>query len=157
MIARKTLAVATVVVTAGWLFTFHTDDQLRADDKVVQIPSTAEGSASASEKAVLMQTKLKASSTVLDGLVNGDFAKIRRAAELLEKVAEASPRRYKDLEEMRVYEHFRDEFIRESGRLQRMANDRNLEGAAYVHQNLTSTCIACHLHVRERIAPPLSR
>lgn len=151
MVSNRFLAGSLAVVVAVLLLTAN------ADDNVVPIPSTSDGVLSDSEKSVLMQTKLKASSTVLDGLVNGDFAKIRRAAELLEKVAEASPRKYKNLEEMQVYEHFRDEFIREAGRLQKMANDRNLEGAAYVHQNITSTCISCHLHVRERVAPPLNR
>ena len=131
---------------------------LQADDtKVVQIPSTSSNPLNASEKAILMQTKLKASSTVLDGLVNGDFTKIKRAAETLSKVAKASPRRYENIEEMQVYEHFRDEFIREAGRLKKLAEDRNLEGAAYVHQNITSTCISCHLHVRERSVPPLNK
>lgn len=151
MKSARILGVSAVVLAVGFLL------NATADDGVVQIPATGDDVLEASEKAVLMQTKLKASSTVLDGLVNGDFAKIQRAAELLEKVAEASPRKYKNLEEMQVYEHFRDEFIRESGRLKQLAKDRNLEGAAYVHQNITATCISCHLHVRERTVPPLNR
>ena len=36
-------------------------------------------------------------------------------------------------------------------KLIRMAETRNLEGAAYTFQNLTGTCIACHQHVRDVI------
>lgn len=147
----RIVAVSAAIALAGWIA--HTS----AEDKVITAPYSVESAAEQSEKAILMQAKLKASSTTLDGLVNGDFTKIKTSAALLSRIAETSPRRYADLEEMTVYEHFRDEFIRQSNRLEELANEKNLEGAAYLHQSLTQTCIACHQHVRTRTVPPLKR
>ena len=106
-------------------------------------------------KQDLMRAKLSSSSLALDGLVNGDFDTLRTASGQLLDIAEASPRRYENVREMAVYEHFRDEFVRLSQRLEQMSEDRNLEGAAYVHQNLTANCIACHQHMRAGRRPRL--
>lgn len=131
-----------------------------ADEReIVPIPSTLEGadaiqkSLNGVSKQALMQGKLNASSEILDGLVNGDFRKIKHSADALQAIALTAPRQYTDVEKLASGEHLRREFIRLAERLGKMADERNLEGAAYVNQNITATCISCHLKLRERRAP----
>lgn len=103
---------------------------------------------------VFMSAKLTSSQEVLKGLLTRDFEKVRRGAEVLRDVAlTAPPREVREEFDSEVYEHFRNEFLRHSGQLELLAGEQNLEGAAYVHQNLTATCIACHEYLRDRTLP----
>lgn len=103
------------------------------------------------EKAVdvpkLMQRKLDSSQRILRGLVNGDMQDVRGGADVLSAVARS--RSWAAREDDAVFAHFNVEFQRLAGKLGRMAEQRNLEGAAYVYNQLTSTCISCHDHVRD--------
>lgn len=120
-----------------------------ADDRVRPIPDTVNADPPEVSSPLMMQTKLTASQRLLDGLLNRDFDTIAASATLLSKVAELpQPAREQPVED-RIYEHFRTEFQRLSQQLQSMAEQKNLEGAAYVHQSLTATCIACHSHLRD--------
>lgn len=97
-----------------------------------------------------MHAKLDSSRKVLSGLVTEDFDVIEQAADALLKTAAAAEemRNGGDMED-KVYGHFRNEFGRLAGDLKEMAQRRNLEGAAYIHSNLTANCIACHQHLRD--------
>lgn len=120
-----------------------------ADDRVRQIPDTVSVETPEVSGPLMMQTKLTASQRTLEGLLNRDFDTIAASADLLYQVAELpQPPRERPIDE-RVYDHFRTEFQRLSQQLKSMAEQRNLEGAAYVHQSLTATCIACHSHLRD--------
>jgi len=100
---------------------------------------------------MMMQAKLAESQHVLEGLLNNDFDRVKRAANSLEQLAElAPPPQRDDVITDRIYDHFRTEFVRLSNQLQTMAKQKNLEGAAYVYQSLTATCIACHTHLRDK-------
>jgi hypothetical protein len=123
--------------------------QTSADDRVRQIPDTLSINTPEVSAPLMMQTKLTSSQRVLEGLLNRDFETIAKAANLLVQVAELpQPPREHPIED-RVYDHFRTEFQRLSQQLKSLAEQKNLEGAAYVHQNLTATCIACHSHRRD--------
>ncbi|MCA9074805.1 MAG: hypothetical protein KDA93_07220 [Planctomycetaceae bacterium] len=121
----------------------------QADDAVRPIPDTVaeplEG-----DSGPMMQAKLMASQRVLEGLLNRDFKTITKSAEVLSQLAVTAPQREEHQRDDLIYEHFRTEFVRLSEQLESMAKHQNLEGAAYVHQNMTSTCIACHEHLRDR-------
>lgn len=99
---------------------------------------------------VLMQAKLSHSQRILEGLVTQDFAAIEKSASGLTRISLTTPDNIRDSDDptdLEVYEHFRLEFIRLAGRLERHAANSQLEATAYVQQNLTSTCIACHDHM----------
>lgn len=101
-----------------------------------------------------MDAKLTATQSVLSGLLTRDFDRIRKAAESLRDMALTAPPEEAGGEfDKEVYEHFRTEFTRLSGQLVTMAERRNFEGAAWVHQSLTSTCISCHDYVRDKASP----
>lgn len=120
-----------------------------ADDRVRQIPDTLSASSPDVSAPLMMQTKLSASQRVLEGFLNRDFEAVVSSADLLAQVAELpQPPREHPIEE-RVYDHFRTEFQRLAQQLKSLAQQDNLEGAAYVYQNLTATCIACHSHLRD--------
>ncbi len=95
----------------------------------------------------LMQKKLGASQRALGGLVGGDLKAVGKEAATLEAIARNPD--WAEHGEDAVFEHFNVEFQRLSAKLGRMAETKNLEGAAYVYNQLTSTCISCHEHVRD--------
>ncbi|MEZ6057602.1 MAG: hypothetical protein R3C01_12955 [Planctomycetaceae bacterium] len=98
----------------------------------------------------LMQMKLDSSRRVLNGLVTEDFEEIEAGADALLRTILAPERDRKAAAgDDKVYEHFRNEFGRLATDLKEMAQRRNLEGAAYLHSNLTANCIACHQHLRD--------
>jgi cytochrome c556 len=96
-----------------------------------------------------MHAKLTATQHVLAGLLREDFRQIEESARQLRDIAESVPVQASSIAaDDRVYEHFRLEFARLASDLERVAAARNLEGAAYVHGNLTATCIGCHQRLR---------
>ena len=121
----------------------------RADDAVRRIPDTVEETLDG-DSGPMMQAKLTASQRVLEGLLNRDFETITTSADVLCQLAGAAPERMHNGRDDLIYEHFRTEFVRLTEQLGSMAKQKNLEGAAYVHQSMTATCIACHEHLRDR-------
>jgi hypothetical protein len=99
-----------------------------------------------------MQAKLAHSQKVLEGLVTHDFKAIEKAAAALSMISLTPPPDLKkagDESDEQVYEHFRMEFARLAGQLEGQARRKQLAGTAYVQQNLTATCIACHDYIRD--------
>ena len=127
-----------------------TEGPIVLGDRTIRIPDTAGAVITPGDRAALMQAKLKAASRALEGTVNGDFGKVGQAAELMRRIAEVDPERYTSVEKMVRTRHFRDEFIRQSMRLRELASERNIEGTAFMLQNVQTTCIECHLAVRTR-------
>ena len=146
----KLFAAAAVLAVFPMLLLSAPEDQ-----RVVPIPDSVDPpeKLDLSTKTALMQAKMNASSEALEGLVNGDFTKIGNAAKVLEAIALAAPRQYQDLHKLDAGEHLRREFLRLAQRLGDQAEQRNLDGAAYVHQHITATCIACHRQLRARRIP----
>ena len=101
-----------------------------------------------------MQAKMVHSQGILHGLVTRDFDEMKQAATKLKQVSLDAP---KDIEgdevDNELYHHFRLEFLRISTQLEKMAEARNVEGAAFAYQSLTANCLACHsyLHGDEQI------
>ncbi|QDU38647.1 hypothetical protein Mal4_29770 [Maioricimonas rarisocia] len=112
-----------------------------ADDRLVMAPE------SEMDNSEIMAAKLTAAHRVLTGLVARDSAMIKGAGKDL--VALCKTAAWRSVEEDPVYTHFSVEFQRLSERLVRLAEEENLDGAAYAYQGLTSTCISCHEHVRD--------
>ena len=99
-----------------------------------------------------MQAKLSHAHQVLEGLVTHDFKSIEKAAAALSKINLTPPpdlNKAGDRTDEQVYEHFRMEFARLAGQLERHARREELAATAYVQQNLTATCIACHDYIRD--------
>ena len=99
-----------------------------------------------------MESKLTQSQRVMEGLVRGDFDVIEDAAKVLKQISLSPPpslRQAGDKSDAEVYEHFRMEFARLTGQLERQARRKEPEATAYVQQNLTATCIACHDYIRD--------
>ncbi|MEQ9406357.1 MAG: hypothetical protein RIK87_01470 [Fuerstiella sp.] len=122
--------------------------------QVQKIPVTADEKKvlSGQETSVLMQAKLVHSQKVLEGLVTQDFDEIEKAAAALAQISLTPPpdlQKAGDKTDEQVYEHFRMEFARLAGQLEGHARRRQLEATAYVQQNLTATCIACHDYIRD--------
>ncbi|MCA9081121.1 MAG: hypothetical protein KDA58_11225 [Planctomycetaceae bacterium] len=106
----------------------------------------AQGQPPASESIDdFMHQKLVHSQKVLQGLVTNDFAAIRKGAGALKQTSLDAPKpKGDDPLDLELYEHFKLEFLRLTTQLGEMADEQNIEGAAFVYQNLTANCMACH-------------
>jgi hypothetical protein len=97
----------------------------------------------------VMHAKLHSTQQVLTGLVAEDYSLITAAAIELHGLArDVPPQGDAANGDAAVYGHFRDELLRLTVELRVMGEDRNLNGAAYVHQQITATCIGCHRQLR---------
>ena len=120
--------------------------------QVKPIPVTDEPVTRSEDTQVMMQAKLSYAHQVLEGLVTHDFKSIEKAAAALSKISLTPPpdlNKAGDRTDEQVYEHFRMEFARLAGQLERHARREELAATAYVQQNLTATCIACHDYIRD--------
>lgn len=128
------VAVAVVLVAAGaWL---TAAEQQRAVPK----PKHDE------KLAAMMLAKLASSQKIVSGLVSEDFAEIRRGAEELNRICEATEwTGHND----QIYSHHRIELKRQSQKLIKLADDRNLDGAAFTYMHSLTTCISCHQYCRD--------
>lgn len=122
--------------------------------QVQTIPVTTDEKAEVSGEStqIMMQAKLVHSHKVMEGLVTHDFETIEKAASALTRISLNPPPEFAksgDTTDAQVYEHFRMEFARLAGQLQKNAQRKELQATAYVQQNLTATCIACHEYIRD--------
>jgi hypothetical protein len=102
-----------------------------------------------------MHAKVVHAHRVFEGLVTADFQKIQKGAEALKLTSLSTPAvEPGESRDDEVYEHFKIEFLRLTSRLEEMAEDENLDGAAYVHDQLNATCIACHQYLRNQPQVP---
>lgn len=119
--------------------------------KVIAIPID---SSTEKPKSVVpfMHAKLAHSHRILEGLVTKDFEKISNAAESLMITSLRTPGiEPGETRNDEVFEHLKLEFLRLSGRLKEVADDRHLEGAAFVSEKLNATCISCHQYLRDEL------
>ncbi len=141
------LILAVLICLGGWsLFT-----GVRAQDRVTPIPVQSGGDKPTRQPVgPLMLAKLSNAQRVVEGLVTHDFDRIATAASAMKIMSLDPPAGWeKKSSDDEVYDHFRMEFMRQAARLEKMAQEKNLSGAAWYQQNLTATCIACHEYIRD--------
>jgi len=98
------------------------------------------------ELAGLMRAKLASSQKVVEGLMAKDFDLIRRGGVEMSKVCDATQWHASDDQ---VYAHYRGELRRTAKRLILLAEEKNLDGAAYTYMHSLTTCISCHDYCRD--------
>jgi hypothetical protein len=96
--------------------------------------------------AGLMLAKLANSQRILTGLVSKDFGEIKRGAEGMHKVCDASQW---ESNPDSIYGQYRNELRRQSLKLTQLADEQNLDGAAFHYMQSVATCINCHQHCRD--------
>jgi hypothetical protein len=94
----------------------------------------------------LMLAKLASSQTIVAGLVSKDFDQIRRGAQDMVRICDATQWESNADD---TYVQYRSELRRQAVRLTQLAGEENLEGAAFVYMHSMSTCINCHQHCRD--------
>ena len=163
---RLAVATATGLTLAACLpqFASQPDTQISAKEPQVVQPESARKAdggvvaipANATQENLKLRTKMHVklvlSQSVLEGLVTKKFDRIETAAEQLMLTSLDTPavKAGEDRED-EVYDHMKVEFLRLAGRLEQMAKDKNLEGAAFVYDKLNATCIACHQYLRDEL------
>jgi len=94
----------------------------------------------------LMLATMASSQAIVAGLVSNDFGQIRRGAQHMVRICDATQWETNTDE---VSAHHRKELRRQSMRLVELAGEGNLEGAAFVYTHTVPTCITCHPHCRD--------
>jgi hypothetical protein len=95
--------------------------------------------------SVLMRAKLGSSQKVVEGLMSGDFKMIGKGALDLERICDSAGwRQHEDS----IVTHYRSELKRSAIKLAKLANEENLDGAAYTYMHTLTTCINCHEYAR---------
>ena len=93
-----------------------------------------------------MRAKLASSQKILEGLATKKFGLIQDGAKELGKMSDAAGwKRSNDA----VYLHYSREFRRLTEKIERLAEDRNVEGASFTYMHMVSTCLSCHEHSRD--------
>ena len=98
------------------------------------------------DSTVTMRAKLSSSQKVVEGLMAGDFAMIRKGGEDLQKICDST--QWKQGENQ-VVAHYRAELKRSAIKLVQQAEQQNLDGAAYTYMHTMTTCINCHQYSRD--------
>jgi hypothetical protein len=98
------------------------------------------------ELAVLMRAKLASSQKVMEGLLVKDFDAIRKGGQELQRISEAT-KWYAHTDP--IYAQHRSELGRQAGKLVQVAEEKNLDAAAYTYLRSLTTCISCHDHCRD--------
>lgn len=129
---------AALVLAAGVLYA--------ADPRDAPAPFHTEPGVSDGRQAGLMLAKLASSQKIVDGLVLKDFNQIRRGAGELQRICEATEWAARSDP---AYSHHRTELRRQAQKLSKMADQGNLDGAAFVYMHSLTTCIGCHEHCRD--------
>ncbi len=97
-------------------------------------------------RSALMLAKLASTQRIAEGLVSQDFQLVRRGAEEIERVCDAS---LWESNADPIYGQHRTELRRHASKLVRMAAEQNLDGSAFAYMNCMSSCINCHQHCRD--------
>lgn len=105
------------------------------------------GGSATDQTPVFMRAKLASSQKVIEGLVTEDFDLIRRAADDMKQMSDAT--QWPTAQD-KSYQHYREAFRQQCDRLGRLAEAKNLAGVHYTYLQLTTTCINCHDYVRGR-------
>jgi hypothetical protein len=106
------------------------------------------------ELTTLMQAKLASSQRITEGLVTKDFELIRKGAEELRRIA-AATKWYSQADP--VFAQHRGELSRQTEKLIRAAEEKNLDAAAYTYFGSLRTCIGCHEYCRDVLRVPALR
>ena len=109
-------------------------------------PATVTPKHSQDELSGLMRAKLASSQKVVEGLMANEFALIRKGAEEMRTICDATEWHASDDQ---VYAHYRSELRRTAKKLIMLADEKNLDGASYTYMHSLTTCITCHEYCRD--------
>lgn len=138
----STSAVALSILILGGLLS----RMMPAEDKTTVQPIPTETSNEKLRRS--MAQKLPRMQKILEGLVRKDFEAIEDAASKLKEISLQAPKNLEGNDiDNQLYDHFKLEFLRLTTQLEAMAKAKNAEGGAFVYQNLTSNCMACHSYL----------
>ncbi|MFO1023486.1 MAG: hypothetical protein U0903_22745 [Planctomycetales bacterium] len=109
-------------------------------------PEKTPGEQKEEQLAALMLAKLASSQMITSGLVTQDYDEIKKGAEELARICDAT--RWASRGDQ-VYSHYRGDLRRQSNKLVKLAESKNLDGASYTYMHILTTCIACHEYSRD--------
>ncbi len=95
---------------------------------------------------IAMRAKLGSSQKIVEGLTAANFELIHKGAEELRNICDS---RVWQPREDQVYTHYRSDLYRSAAKLIDMAEQQNLDGAAYTYMHTLTTCINCHQYSRD--------
>lgn len=96
-----------------------------------------------------MKQKARMSHNILDGLTDGDFAKIELNAQKMNVINFLEKMVASDKPEYKEYMRQLNSFETATRDLLRQAHNKNIEGATLAYTQLTVSCVQCHRVVRD--------
>ena len=94
----------------------------------------------------LMLAKLASTQRVVTGLVSKNFGEIKRGAKDMISICDAAQW---ESNPDPLYGHYKAELRRQASGLCDLADQQNLDGAAFNYIQTISTCVSCHTHCRD--------
>jgi len=94
----------------------------------------------------LMLAKLASTQRVVTGLVSKNFGEIKRGAKDMMNICDAAQW---EAHPDPLYGHYKTELRRQAVKLSELADQQNLDGAAFNYIQTISTCVSCHTHCRD--------
>lgn len=121
----------------------------------ISIPSLAQTEQTTDGKPpvnfdALMQHKLASSQSLLKGLALDDYKLIEREAQQLQLLSLDAGW---NIVQTKDYVRISGEFREAAKKIRKAGEDKNLDMAGLGYFQLTMTCIDCHRHVRQQVAP----
>jgi cytochrome c556 len=110
------------------------------------VSSRGSGDDQPKDRNVFMKMKLQNAQAVLEGLALNDFKRIEQSAEYLWMLSKKAEFQHRHTPE---YKQYSDAFGRNAETIVRMAQEKNLDGAARAYVQMTINCVDCHKHLRE--------
>jgi hypothetical protein len=148
MFKRMQLVVFGALGASYFLYGQTTPQQVEQKVEQKVEPKEIPAISAAKPMSFWMNTKLNSSKSILEALAKGDFEKLESEAEQmrligkLEGLVRKSNPDYKT--QLHTFELANQELVRQSKR-------HNIEGAALAFNQLTTSCVACHVMLREGI------
>jgi hypothetical protein len=95
-----------------------------------------------------MRSKLMYSQLILEGLTTEDFEMVNEAIGKLKEVTEGEM--WVAFDDDKEYRDLTQDFRNATGRLEAAAATENLDAVAMRFYQMSTTCIDCHKHIRDR-------
>ena len=96
-----------------------------------------------------MKQKLEMSQNILSALTQGDFKSVERSALQMNVVNFLEKQVAKDQPQYKEYVRQLTVFETANRELQRMASEKNIEGATLAYTQMTVSCVQCHKLIRD--------
>lgn len=126
------------VAAMSLLATSGRTDEPKQKDPPAKLPTEAE----------IMAAKLRHAQTLIDAITHEDFKKVEENATALVRISNGAE--FLNARKTEEYAFHSRAFRQTVSRMAEKAKDRNIDGVMLAYQEMSSSCLRCHQHTRDR-------